>query len=146
MDKYVVGLDEYTIMNEVNPIAYTRDLTSCIAVLLHLKDSCILMHIAAFERGEIELHKFIKLVSERKEEIESAEIFKALKTELSNLDKVCDILTELGISFEIEDVFRNYSNVTSVGYNYKDKKYYMVNIYEEGPEFIEVPKGYKIEL
>ena len=116
------------------------------AVLLHLKDSSILMHIAAFGSGEIELHKFIKLINDRKEEIESAEIFKAPKTELLNLDKVCDILTEKNISFEIEDVFRNYSNVTSVGYNYKDKKYYMVNIYEEGPEFIEVNKGYKIEL
>lgn len=146
MDKYVVGLDEYIIMNETYPIAYTRDLTSCIAVLLHLKNSSILMHIAAFKSGEIELNKFIKLINDRKEEIENADIFKAPKTELSNLDKVCDILTKEGISFEIEDVFRNYSNVTSVGYNYKDKKYYMVNIYEEGPEFIEVNKGYKIEL
>ena len=35
MDNYVVGLDEYMEINELNPLAYTRDLTTCIAVLLH---------------------------------------------------------------------------------------------------------------
>lgn len=146
MDNYVVGLDEYMEMNESNPLAYTRDLATCIAVLLHLKNSSILMHIAVFENGKIELNKFIKLVSERKEEIENAEVFKAFKTEQSSLDKVCDILTNNGISFELEDVFRNYSNMTSVGYNYNNKKYYMVDMYMGEPEFIEVPKGFKIEL
>ena len=146
MDNCVVGLDEYMEINELNSLAYTRDLTTCIAVLLHLKDSSILMHIAAFENGEIELDKFIKLVSERKEEIESAEVFKAPRTETPSLDKVCDILTNNSISFELENVFRNYSNMTSVGYNYNNKKYYMVDMYKGEPEFIEVPKGFKIEL
>ena len=146
MDNYVVGLDEYMEINESNPLAYTRDLVTCIAVLLHLKDSSILMHIAAFENGEIELDKFMRLVGERRDEIERAEVFKAPKTELPSLDKVCDILTNNGISFELENVFRNYSNMTSVGYNYNDKKYYMVDMYKCVPEFTEVPKGFKIEL
>lgn len=146
MDNYVVGLDEYMEINESNPLAYTRDLVTCIAVLLHLKDSSILMHIAAFENGEIELDKFMRLVGERRDEIERAEVFKAPKTELPSLDKVCDILTNNGISFELENVFRNYSNMTSVGYNYNDKKYYMVDMYKGVPEFTEVPKGFKIEL
>lgn len=146
MDNYVVGLDEYREINESNPLAYTRDLVTCIAVLLHLKDSSILMHIAAFENGEIELDKFMRLVGERRDEIERAEVFKAPRTELPSLDKVCDILTNNGISFELENVFRNYSNMTSVGYNYNDKKYYMVDMYKGVPEFTEVPKGFKIEL
>ena len=146
MDDYVVGLDEYKELNENNPIGYTRDLATCIAVLLHLKGSSILMHIAAFESGKIELDKFIRLVIEKRNEIEKAEIFKAPKTVHSSLDKVCDVLINSGISFEIEDVFINYSNMTSVGYNYNTKTYYMVDMNLGEPEFTEVPKGYKIEL
>lgn len=146
MDDYVVGLDEYKELNEKNPIGYTRDLITCIGVLLHLDSSSILMHIAAFESGKVELQKFTKLVNERKNEIEKAEIFKAPKTVPSSLDKVCDVLINGDISFEIEDVFINYSNMTSVGYNYNTKTYYMVDMNLGEPEFTEVPKGYKIEL
>lgn len=146
MDKYVVGLDEAKELTKENPLGYTRDLTTCIAVFLHLKESSILMHIAAFESGVIELDKFINIVNERKSEIEKAEVFKSLKTVPSSLDMVCDILTNNGISFELEDVFRNYSNMTSVGYNYNTKTYYMIDMYLGEPEFKEVPKGYKIEL
>lgn len=146
MDKYVVGLDEAKELTKDSPLGYTRDLTTCIAVLLHLKDSSILMHIAAFEGGKIELNKFVNIVNERKSEIERAEVFKSPKTVSSSLDIVCDILTYNGISFELEDVFRNYSNMTSVGYNYNTKTYYMIDMYLGEPEFKEVPKGYKIEF
>lgn len=143
-DKFVVGLDEYKEMNSENPISYTRDLTTCIAVLLHLENSSILMHIASFEDGKIELNKFIKLVNGK--DIINAEIFKSLKTDKDCLDKVCDILTKKGINFQIDDVFKNYSNLTSIGYNYNTKTYYMVNMHMGIPEFIEVPKGFKIKL
>lgn len=145
-DEYVVGLDEFKEMNSEKPLLYTRDLTTCIAVLLHLDKSCILMHIAAFENDDIELQKFTMLVKNRYKEVINAEIFKAPRTQMKCLNQVCDILTKNGISFQIEDVFKNYSNLTSVGYNYNTKKYYMVDMYMGVPEFIEVPKGYKIIL
>lgn len=146
MDDYVVGLDEYKILNKDNPLGYTRDLTTCIAVLLHLKDYSILMHIAAFENDKIELDKFIRLINELNGQIESLEVFKSPRTSNINLDKVCNIIINKDITFTIDDVFKNYSNLTSVGYNYNTKTYYMVDMYEGKPEFKEVTKGFKIEL
>ena len=44
----LVGLNEYGIVSVDNSFIYTRDLSTCIVIILHRKDDAVLMHIEAY--------------------------------------------------------------------------------------------------
>lgn len=35
IDEYLVGINEYKVLNNDSPVGYVRDLTSCVGVLVH---------------------------------------------------------------------------------------------------------------
>ena len=71
-----------------------------------------------------------------------ADIFKSFYTSESDVNKVIELLNKYNIFYDINDVFVNYSNSTSVGYDYVKNKYYM--FYDT--KFIERKKGSVLRL
>lgn len=134
----LVGLNNYGIVNNDNSFIYTRDLSTCIVLILHRKDDAVLMHIEAYN-GYMDLDRFKHLFDEN---IYFVDIFKSFYTSESDVNRVIELLNKYNISYDINDVFVNYSNSTSVGYDYVKNKYYM--FYDT--EFIEREKGSVLRL
>ena len=128
----LVGLNNYGIVNNDNSFIYTRDLSTCIVLILHRKDDAVLMHIEAYN-GYMDLDRFKHLFDEN---IYFVDIFKSFYTSESDINRVIKLLNKYNIPYDINDVFVNYSNSTSVGYDYVRNKYYM--FYDT--EFIEREK------
>ena len=134
-DKYLVGLDDYKVLDEENPIGYTRDIHSCIVLLIHREKDSILLHIESLE-SEIYLDNFLELIKVDKENpIKDVDIFLGKYSSIGNLSIIKFILHKLNIKYEVYDVFVNRSNETSVGYNYNTKEYYMVRMDKGKPNF-----------
>ena len=134
----LIGLNQYGIVNNDNSFIYTRDLSTCIVVILHRKSDAILMHIEAYN-GKMNIERFIHLFNEN---VISADIFKSFYTSESDINRIIKLLNEYNIPYDINDVFVNYSNSTSVGYDYIKNKYYM--FYDT--KFIEREKGSVLRL
>ena len=134
----LVGLNDYGIVNNDNSFIYTRDLSTCIVLILHRKDDAVLMHIEAYN-GYMDLDRFKHLFDEN---IYFVDIFKSFYTSESDINRVIELLNKYNIPYDINDVFVNYSNSTSVGYDYVRNKYYM--FYDT--EFIEREKGSVLRL
>ena len=134
----LIGLNNYGIVNNDNSFIYTRDLSTCIVLILHRKDDAILMHIEAYN-GYMDLDRFKHLFDEN---IYFVDIFKSFYTSESDINRVIKLLNKYNIPYDINDVFVNYSNSTSVGYDYVRNKYYM--FYDT--EFIEREKGSVLRL
>ena len=116
-----IGLNQYGVVNNDNSFIYTRDLSTCIVVILHRKSDAVLMHIEAYN-GYMDLERFIHLFNEN---VMFADIFKSFYTNESDINRIIKLLNEYNIPYDINDVFVNYSNSTSVGYDYVKNKYYM---------------------
>lgn len=134
----LVGLNEYGIVNSDNSFIYTRDLSTCIVIILHRKSDAILMHIEAYN-GYIDLDRFRHLFNEN---VMFADIFKSFYTSEGDVNTIIKLLNKYNIPYDINDVFVNYSNSTSVGYDYVKNKYYM--FYDT--KFIEREKGSVLRL
>ena len=134
----LVGLNNYGIVNNDNSFIYTRDLSTCIVIILHRKYDAVLMHIEAYN-GYMDLDRFKHLFNEN---VMFADIFKSFYTSESDVNRVIELLNKYNISYDINDVFVNYSNSTSVGYDYVKNKYYM--FYDT--KFIEREKGSVLRL
>ena len=134
----LVGLNDYGIVNNDNSFIYTRDLSTCIVLILHRKDDAVLMHIEAYN-GYMDLDRFKHLFNEN---IYFVDIFKSFYTSESDINRIIKLLNKYNIPYDINDVFVNYSNSTSVGYDYVRNKYYM--FYDT--EFIEREKGSVLRL
>lgn len=134
----LVGLNDYGIVNNDNSFIYTRDLSTCIVLILHRKDDAVLMHIEAYN-GYMDLDRFKHLFDES---IYFVDIFKSFYTSESDINRVIKLLNKYNIPYDINDVFVNYCNSTSVGYDYVKNKYYM--FYDT--EFIEREKGSVLRL
>ena len=134
----LVGLNNYGIVNNDNSFIYTRDLSTCIVLILHRKDDAVLMHIEAYN-GYMDLDRFKHLFDEN---IYFVDIFKSFYTSESDINRVIKLLNKYNIPYDINDVFVNYSNSTSVGYDYVKNKYYM--FYDT--KFIERKKGSMLRL
>ena len=117
----LIGLNNYGIVNNDNSFIYTRDLSTCIVLILHRKDDAVLMHIEAYN-GYMDLDRFKHLFDEN---IYFVDIFKSFYTSESDINRVIKLLNKYNIPYDINDVFVNYSNSTSVGYDYVRNKYYM---------------------
>lgn len=116
-----IGLNQYGVVNNDNSFIYTRDLSTCIVVILHRKSDAVLMHIEAYN-GYMDLERFIHLFNEN---VMFADIFKSFYTNESDINRIIKLLNEYNIPYDINDVFVNYSNSTSVCYDYNYHKYYM---------------------
>ena len=134
----LIGLNNYGIVNNDNSFIYTRDLSTCIVLILHRKDDAVLMHIEAYN-GYMDLDRFKHLFDEN---IYFVDIFKSFYTSESDINRVIKLLNKYNIPYDINDVFVNYSNSTSVGYDYVKNKYYM--FYDT--KFIERKKGSMLRL
>ena len=44
----LIGLNEYGIVNTDKPFIYTRDLSTCVVLILHRENDAVLMHIESF--------------------------------------------------------------------------------------------------
>ena len=134
-DKYLVGLDEYKILDENNPIGYVRDIHSCIAVLVHREKDSILIHSETYE-DDINIDKFGEIIKNNDENnvILSVDVFKGEYTSEGALSIIFFILHRFNIKCRLFDVFKNLSNETSVGYNFINKNYYSVRMDKGKPK------------
>lgn len=133
-DKYLVGIDEYKVLNDKDPIGYTRDINSCIGLLLHRKESTIIMHIEAYEKN-IELDNLFELLKDKKNPVLKAEIFQGPNTAKGNLSILYFLFARLGIYHEFYKAFKSVSNEISLGYNYNTKEYLGVSMDRGKPIF-----------
>lgn len=132
IDEYLVGINEYKVLNNDSPVGYVRDLTSCVGVLVHKGHETLISHIEAYESGRIRSDVFENLLDE---DTVMVELFKASLTEEENIKKLTDILHEHELSYVIKDVFYDHSNQTSVGYNYSKDEYLVVSMDKGRPIF-----------
>ena len=132
-DNLLVGLNEYKVLDEKNPLAYTRDITTCIVSLIHREKNTTFLHIEA-SKDRIDINGFIKLLKrENNNNIKNVDLFIGKYTSYGNLSIAKFILHRLNIDYKIYEVFKNNSNETSVAYNYNTKEYYMVRMNNGNP-------------
>jgi hypothetical protein len=87
IDEYLVGINEYKVLNNDSPVGYVRDLTSCVGVLVHKGHETLISHIEAYESGRIRSDVFESLLDE---DTVMVELFKASLTEEENIKKLTD--------------------------------------------------------
>lgn len=127
-DEYLVGLDEYKVLDSENPIGYARDITSCMVVLIHKEKNSILMHIES-DDNSIMLDDFLEYIKpEEGNKTLNVDIFMGKYTPVGFLSIIIFVLHRVGANYNVRDVFVNTSNETSVGYNFNTKDYYMVRM------------------
>ena len=138
-DELLVGLNDYKILDRKHPVAYTRDISSCIVALIHRKKNSALLHIESYD-GSIEIGHFIDLLENQKDNpVMKVEIFKGYHTSSGNLSVIKFILHRLNIDYEEYFVFRNGSNETSVGYNYLTEEHLIARM-DKGTPILRVRK------
>lgn len=134
-DKFLVGLDEYKILDENNPIGYVRDIHSCMALLIHKEKNTAMLHVESYE-NTIFIDNFLELLhTEKGNKIKNVDIFLGKETSIGNLSIIKFILHKLNIEYHVYEVFEDLSNSTSVGYNYLTKDYYMAEMDKKIPTF-----------
>ena len=132
-DELLVGMNEYKVLNEKNPIGYTRDIQCCIAILIHRKKSTTLLHVESYSNS-IVIDNLIECLKRQDDnKILSVDIFKGPYTDMGNLSIVLFLIHRLNLKYNIYDIFKNNSNETSVGYNFNTKDYYMVRMNKGKP-------------
>lgn len=134
MDKFLVNIDEFKILNEGNPLGYIRDINTCMGILIHYDNYSVLFHLAAFSDSNIPSLKVLENLL--KENAEVVEIFKGPNTNKNNISIVIDNILKNDISYVIKDVFIDNSNQTSLGYDYVNRNYYRVKMNMGNPEFL----------
>ena len=135
-DKFLVGLDEYKILDEENPMGYVRDIKTCMAILIHKEKNAALLHVESYE-NTIFIDNFMELLrTEKDNKIKSVDIFLGDETSVGNLSIIKFILHKLNIDYHVYQVFKDLSNSTSIGYNYLTNDYYMAEMDKGNPKFI----------
>ncbi len=135
-DKFLVGLDEYKILDEENPIGYVRDIKTCMAILIHKEKNTALLHVESYD-NTIFIDNFMELLrAEKGNKIKSVDIFMGDETSIGNLSIIKFILHKLKIDYHVYQVFKDLSNSTSIGYNYLTNDYYMAEMDKGNPKFI----------
>ncbi len=124
----IANLSEYVNMNKKNPIWYTYDLYSCIAMLFHREHSAILAHIEAnkdlYDMDIVQMINIMKLIDDN---IVNVELFAGPNTNPDNIDLIEKILTYNDIQFSTKMSFINMYGKGSIGYNYNTGEYYLVD-------------------
>ena len=80
----LIGLNEYGIVNTDKPFIYTRDLSTCVVLILHRENDAVLMHIESFNdfiRFEYLFH-----------DIKFIDVFKSQYTRDSDLENIIRFL------------------------------------------------------
>ena len=132
-DELLVGLNDYKILDKKHPVAYTRDISTCIVVLIHRLKSSALLNIESY-KDSIEIGHFIDLLEKQKDNpIVKVEIFKGYHTNMGNLSVIKFILHRLNLDYDEYFVFRNGSNETSLGYNYLTQEHLMARMDKGNP-------------
>ncbi len=132
-DNLLIGIDDYKILNEENPIGYTRDISTCIVCLIHRENDTVFIHIES-DGNEIYLENFMEFIKPIKDnKIKNVDLFLGDYTSYGNLSIIKFILHRFDIKYNEYKVFKNNSNETSVGYNFNTKEYYMVRMNKGNP-------------
>lgn len=134
MNYISVGLNEIKQTKKNSRIIYTVDLCTCIACVIHKKDKTYLMHIEAYEEGNINLKRLISLLDSEKD-INVVDLFKGPYTNNENLDLVTRLLDKHNIHYGIYDGIITRSNLCGIAYNEEDDNYYSV-IMENGKAYL----------
>lgn len=125
-----VYVDDYDETSNEQPIIYTRDIKTCIAALVHLNYSTVLLHILA-TKEEIELDNYKAVIGEVSGEIESIELFTGPYTEKKHIQQLIDIASEYNLNVEVIPCKTDIYGSGSIGYNQNNHCYYNV-IMESG--------------
>ena len=132
-DKILVGLNDSMILDNNNPVGYARDISTCMVILVHRKNSSTLMHVESYD-NRIELDVFLESMKPDKDNpIISVDIFTGNDTTPGNLSIIQFVLHRYNIPYTVRQIFRNNSNETSVGYNFLTKEYYMARMHDGKP-------------
>jgi len=124
----VASLNNYVILNEHNSFGYTYDIYSCLALLIHRKNSIVISHIESYVKdGMINTNQLNDIIILNDDSISFVEIFIGTKTNNHNLEKICNILKNNNIPYKIYEAFMDLYLKGSIGYDYNRKKYYMLD-------------------
>ena len=133
-DKYLVGIDEYKILNKEASLGYIRDINSYIALLLHRKDSSVLINVEAYDKY-IALDNLYEILSDKENPVLKAEIFIGPNTQKGSISILYFIFARLGIDYSLHKAFQSLSNEMSIGYDYNTKEYFVVTMDKSEPIF-----------
>ena len=124
----LVRLNEYAVLNKDNPIGYTYDISTCIAMLNHRENSAILSHIESNnDDNDINLQLMLEILNLDDDKIIYTELFTGTNTNQYNLHLVKNILHNNRYLFEVKSSFIDLFNQGSIGYNYNTNDYYLVD-------------------
>ena len=125
----IVYLNDYAILNKDNPIGYTYDIYTCIAMLIHRKNSAILAHIESNPQdSNINIQLVLSLLNMKDDEIVFVELFTGRETNKYNLHLVKNILINNGILFDVKSSYIDIYKKGSIGYNFNTSDYYSTDV------------------
>ena len=134
-DSVLVLIDDYYVMDELHPRAYTYAIHSCIALLCHFDGGTILAHIFADERLGTSTHIIDKILENY--DIKFVEIFVGPITPDISVAMVINKFLKKSIPFQVAEAYREYTNGEddrlidigegSLGFDYNDKSYHKYN-------------------
>ncbi len=129
-----VGVDDYEETVEEAPIIYTRDVKTCIAALLHLESSAILLHIEA-NKDEIKLDNYRDVLKELSNEIQSIELFTGPDTINEHVQELINISESYNIEVEVLPCKVDDYGSGSIGFNQSNHSYYDILMEQGKPIF-----------
>lgn|SRR5574344_602833 len=143
---YLVGLNEFKETDSSHQIVYTRDLCTCIVIVLHKEYSTVMFHVESYDKGNVITSDLVKYLSLNTDEILSSELFLSKYSDYDNVEEVKNILNSFSISPKVYLSPTNKSNQTTIGYSNTDNTFYSVTMDYGNPEFEEykVPEELKL--
>ena len=65
-DELLVTLDDFKVLDENNPIAYTRDIHVCMVILIHKEKNTYMLHVEADDRS-MDFGNFYELIKDEED-------------------------------------------------------------------------------
>ena len=87
----IANLEDYVLLNENNPVGYTYDIYSCIALLIHRCNSALLCHLEAYD-DYVDIEKLNSILDLKEDKISFIEIFKGLYTNEKVIENIKNVL------------------------------------------------------
>ena len=122
-----VLINKYVILDKDNSFGYTRDLYTCVGLLVFRTNSVILSHIDTLnEKYKDVINEIINLEDD---EIQRIELFKGKNTTDEMINNIRKLFRD--IPCDVKDAFYDLYGKGSIGYDYNTKIYYRFDPLEE---------------
>lgn len=124
-----IGIGEVGISSDDTPVLVTREIQTCVAVLLITEECAFMLHINFQDTKDYSksLSDFCELLKKYNGKIQKLQMFLGSKTSSDNIEKLKEVFRNSQLNVEI---YRSYldGDMGSIAYDFKQDKYYGLDI------------------